>query len=107
LIVAVVITDEFIDGYLQSVFQTLTDKFIDGTCSSVNHAITDGIKSIGIFQEGNFFFGTQISSVKPSANGFFVFLTDIAMEWGITDERKADGCISSVKTSVNKLPTNS
>jgi hypothetical protein len=48
----------------------------------------------------------QISSVKPSANGFFVFPTDIAMEWGITDERKADGRILSVKTSVNKLPTN-
>jgi hypothetical protein len=32
----------------------------------------------------------QIPSVKPSANGFFVLPTDIAMEWGITDERKAD-----------------
>jgi hypothetical protein len=55
---------------------------------------------------GKIFFGMQISSVKPSANGFFVFPTDIAMEWGITDERKADGRILSVKTSVNKLPTN-
>jgi len=48
----------------------------------------------------------QISSVKPSANGFFVFLTDIATEWGITDEGKADGRNPSLKTSVNKSLTN-
>jgi hypothetical protein len=51
---------------------------------------------------GKLFFSTQIPSVKPSANGFFVFPTDIAMEYGITDERKADGC----NPSVNKSPTN-
>jgi hypothetical protein len=33
----------------------------------------------------------QIPSVKPLANGFVVFPTDIATEWGITDEGKADG----------------
>jgi hypothetical protein len=33
--------------------------------------------------------------------------TDIATDGGITDERKADGRIPSVKTSVNKLSTNS
>jgi hypothetical protein len=55
---------------------------------------------------GNFFFGAQIPSVKPSANDFFVFPTNIAMEWGITDEGKADGPNPSVKTSVNKSPTN-
>jgi hypothetical protein len=44
----------------------------------------------------------QIPSIKPSANGFFVFLTDIATEWGITDEGKADGRNPSVK----KSPTN-
>jgi len=52
------------------------------------------------------FFGAQIPSVKPSANDFFVFLTDIATEWGITNEEKADGLNPSVKTSVNKSPTN-
>jgi hypothetical protein len=44
----------------------------------------------------------KIPSIKPSANGFFVFLTDIATEWGITDEGKADGRNPSVK----KSPTN-
>jgi hypothetical protein len=29
---------------------------------------------------GNLFFGAQIPSVKPSANGFFVFPTDIVTE---------------------------
>jgi hypothetical protein len=37
---------------------------------------------------------------------FFVLLTDIATEWGITDERKADGRNPSVMTSVKKSPTN-
>jgi hypothetical protein len=53
------------------------------------------------------FFFAQISSVKPSANGFFVLPTDIATEWGITDERKANGRNLSGMTSVNKSPTNS
>jgi hypothetical protein len=52
------------------------------------------------------FCGAQIPSVKPSANGFFIFPTDIAMKWGITDKGKADGRNPSVKTSVNKSPTN-
>jgi hypothetical protein len=43
-------------------------------------------------------------SGKPSANGFFVFPTDIATKWGITDEGNADGPNPSVKTSVNKSP---
>jgi hypothetical protein len=60
-------------------------------------------KSIGIFQAGNFFFCAQFPSVKPSANVFFIFLTDIATDYGITDKKKADGCIPSV----NKLPTKS
>jgi hypothetical protein len=33
----------------------------------------------------------QIPFLKPSANGFFVFPTDIATEWGITDEGKDVG----------------
>jgi hypothetical protein len=53
-----------------------------------------------------FFFGAQIPSVKPSANGFFVFPTDITTEWGITDEGKTDEHNPSVKMSVNKSPTN-
>ena len=105
--VAATLTDEFTDGYIRSVSQTLTDKFTDGMYPSVKHDITDGIKSVGIFQAGNFFFGAQIPSVKPSANGFFVFPTDIATEWEITDERKADGRNPSVKTLVNKSLTNS
>jgi hypothetical protein len=106
LTVAATLTDEFTDEYIRSVSQTLIDKCTDGTYPSVNHDITDGIKSIGIFQAGNFFFGAQIPSVKPSATGFFVFPIDIATEWGITDERKADGLYPSVKTSVNKSPIN-
>jgi hypothetical protein len=55
---------------------------------------------------GNLFFGAQIPSVKPSANDFFVFPTDIATEGGITDKGKADGRNPSVMTSVKKSPTN-
>jgi hypothetical protein len=55
---------------------------------------------------GKLFFGAQIPSVKPSANGFFVFPTDIATKWGITNEGKADGHNPLVKTSVNKSLTN-
>jgi hypothetical protein len=104
LTVAATLTDEFTYGYIQSVSETLTDTFTDGYIPSVKHDITDGTKSVGIFQAGNFFFGAQIPSVKPSANDFFVFLTDIATELRITDERKADGHNPSVKTSVNKSP---
>jgi len=64
-------------------------------------------KSVGIFQARNFFFCEQFPSVKPSANVFFIFPIDIATDSGITDERKADGRIPSVRTSVNKLPTKS
>jgi hypothetical protein len=85
LTVPVIMTNECTDGYLWSVFQTLTDKFTDGMYPSVCHT----------------------PSVKPSANIFFILPTDIAMDTGITDERKADGCILSVTTSVNKLLTNS
>jgi hypothetical protein len=55
---------------------------------------------------GIFFLGAQISSVKPSANGFSVLPIDIAMEWRITNERKAEGRNPSVMTSVKKSPTN-
>jgi hypothetical protein len=60
-------------------------------------------KFIGIFQAGNFFFGAQFPSVKLSANVFFIFLTDIATDYGITDEKKADRRIPSL----NKLPMKS
>jgi len=43
-----------------------------------------------MFQAGIFFFCAQIPSVKPSANGFFVFPTNIATEWEITNEEKGD-----------------
>jgi len=55
---------------------------------------------------GNLFFGAQIPFVKPSADGFFVFPTDIATEWRITDDGKADRHNLSVKMSVNKSPMN-
>jgi len=56
------------------------------------------------FKRESFFFGAQIPSVKPSANGFF-FPTEIATKVGITDEGKADGRNPSVMTSVKKSPT--
>jgi len=67
---------------------------------------TDGLKILRYISSGNFFFSAQIPYVKPSANGFFVLPTDIVMEWGITEERKADGRNPSVMTSVKKSPTN-
>ena len=99
-------TDAFPDRYIRSVSQTLTDKFTDGTYPSVNHNIIDGMKIRWYISSGRLFFGVQIPFVKPSANGFFVFSTDIATEWGITDEGKAEGRNPSVMTSVKKSPTN-
>jgi hypothetical protein len=61
---------------------------------------TDGRKIRRYISSRNIFFGAQILSVKPSANGFFVFPTDIATEGGITDEGKADRRNPSVSTSV-------
>jgi len=37
------IIDEFINGYIRSVFQTLIDQFTDGMNPSICHTITDGI----------------------------------------------------------------
>jgi hypothetical protein len=88
-------TDECTDGYLRSIFQTFTDNFTDGFNPSVYHTITDGINPLVYFKREFFFFGTQFSFVKPSANVFFLS-TDIVMEYGITDERKANGCIPLV-----------
>ena len=66
-------TDEFTDGDLRSVFQTFTDNFTDGFKPSVCHTITDGLKSIGIFQAGNFFFLRAISVCKTIDKYFFYF----------------------------------
>jgi hypothetical protein len=63
-------------------------------------------KFVGIFQAGNFFFWCAISVCKTSGKCFFMFPTNIVIDGGITDERKADGCILSVMASVNKLPMN-
>jgi len=101
------ITDKFTNGYFRSVFQTLTDKFTEGINLSVCHTITDGINPSVYIKRETFFFGAQFPSVKPSANVFFIFPTDIATDYGITDERKADRYIPSVMTSVNKLPMKS
>jgi hypothetical protein len=100
-------TDECIDIYIRSVFQTFTDNVTDGMNPSVCHTITDGINPSVYFKRETFFFGAQFPSVKPSANVFFIFPTDIATDCGIIDERKADGRIPSVMTSVNKLPMKS
>jgi hypothetical protein len=95
------ITDEFTDGYLRSVFQTLTDKFTDGMNPLVCYNITDGINPSVYFKRESFFW-RAISVCKTLANVFFIFPIDIATDYGITDERKADGLISSVMMSVNK-----
>jgi len=116
------LTDSFIDGLKPSAF--------DSSCHTYRR-IYKRIYSVGIsnthrqiyrryvavgksryhrqnknpsvyFKRETFFFGAQIPSVKPSANDFFVFPTDIATEWEITDEGKADG----LNPSVNKSPTN-
>jgi hypothetical protein len=79
-------TDKFTDRDLWSIFQTFTDGFNPSVC----HTITDGLKSVGIFQAGNFFFWRAISICKTIGNFIFIFSTDIATDYGITDERKAD-----------------
>jgi uncharacterized protein (DUF2344 family) len=104
--VPAITTDEFTDGDLRSVSQTFTDNFTDGFKPSVCHTITDGLKSVGIFQAGIFFW-CAISVCKTIGKFFFIFPTDIATKYGITDERKADGRFPSMMTSVNKLPTKS
>jgi hypothetical protein len=73
LTVAATRTDEFTDGYIQSVSQTLTDKFTDGMYLLVKHDITDGIKSVGIFQAGNIFFWRANSICKTIDKWFFCF----------------------------------
>jgi hypothetical protein len=100
-------TEECTDGYLQSVFQTLTDTFTDGMNPSVRMShYHRWDKSVGIFQAGNFFL-PAISVCKTIGKCFFIFPTDIATDSGVTDERKADGRILSVRMSINKLPTKS
>jgi hypothetical protein len=92
-------TDKFTDGYLRLVFQTFTDNCTDSINPSVFHNITDGINP-SVYFKRELFFGVQFPSVKPSAI-FFVLPTDIATDDGITDERNANGRISSMKTLVN------
>ena len=106
LTVPATMTDECTDRYLRSVFQTFTDNFTDGFHPSVCHTITDGLNPSVYFKRETFFFHA-ISVCKTIGKFFFIFLTDIAMDSGITDERKAVGRIPLVRTSVNKLPTKS
>ena len=63
--------------------------------------ITDGINP-SVYFKREFFFWRTIFVCKTIGNCFF-FPTDLAMELGITDERKADERFLSVK----KLPMNS
>ena len=100
LTVPATMTDEFTDGYLRSVFQTLTDKFTDGMHPSVCHTITDGINPSVYFKRETFFW-RAISVCKTIGKCFFYFSDRYS------EERKADGRISSVRTSVNKLPMKS
>jgi hypothetical protein len=95
-------TDEFTDEDLWSVFQTFTDGFKTSVC----HIITDGLKSVGIFLAGIYFWRT-ISVCKTIGKLFSIFPINIVTEYGITNERKAEGLFPSVMTSVNKLPTKS
>jgi hypothetical protein len=55
---------------------------------------------------GKLFFWRANSVCKTIGKWFFCFSTDIAMEWGITNEGKADGRNPSMMTSVKKSPTN-
>jgi len=66
-------TDEFTDGYLRSVFQSFTDNCTDGVYPSICHTITDGLKSVSIFQAGNFFFRRVMSICKTISKCFFCF----------------------------------
>ena len=106
LTVPATMTDECTDRYLWSVFQTLTDNFIDGMYPSVCHTITDGINPL-VYLKREIFFWRTIFVCKTIGKCFFVLPTNIVTNGGITDERKADGRILSMKKSVNKLPTNS
>jgi len=96
LTVPATMTDEFTDGYLRSVFQTLTDKFTDGMHPLVCHTITDGINPSVYFKRETFFW-RAISVCKTIGKCFFYFSDRYS------EERKADGRIPSVRTSVNKL----
>jgi len=102
LTVPATMTDECTDGYLRSVFQTLTDKFTDCMNPSVCHTIIDGINPSVYFKWETFFFWRAIS-VCNTISVFFIFPIDIATDSGITDERKTDGRILSMRMSVNKL----
>jgi hypothetical protein len=68
-IVPATTTDKFTDRDLRSIFQTFTDGFNPSVC----HTITDGLKSIGIFQAGNFFFWRAISICKTIGIFFYFF----------------------------------
>jgi len=64
------IIDEFIDGYIRSVFQTLTDQFTDGMNPSICHTITDGINLSVYFKRENFFWHA-LSICKTIGKCFF------------------------------------
>ena len=100
------ITDEFTDGYLRLVFQTLTEKFTDGMNPSVCHTITDGINPMVYFKRESFFW-CAIFVYKTIGKCFFYFSDRYSDGLWYYWQKKADGRISSVMTSVNKLPTKS
>ena len=64
-------TNEFTDEDLRSVFQIFTNNFTDGFKPSVCHTITDGLKSVGIFQAGKYFFWCAISVCKTIGKFFY------------------------------------
>lgn len=91
--------------YLKCVTIINLIKFTDGVIPSVFHTIIDGINLSVYFKRETFFL--RAIFVCKTINKCFFLLTDLAMEVGITDKRKADKHFLSGSSSVKKLPMNS
>jgi hypothetical protein len=88
LTIPAILTDECTNRYLRSVFQTLTDNFTDSMYPSVCHTITDRINPSVYFKWETFFLRV-ISICKTIGKCFFMLLTDIATDGGITMNEKS------------------
>jgi len=58
-----------------------------------------------MFPRENCFFGARVSVGVPSVGGFFLFVTELVTERGVTDDYYTDGRVTSVRPSVIILPT--
>jgi hypothetical protein len=67
---------------------------------------THGQNNPSLYFKREFFFWRPIFICKTIGNCFFFLLTNLAMESGITDEKKADSMFLSVKALVKKLLIN-